>query len=234
MTIDSSWRPERNVPRPSPCTSRFDRLPNPRKQHTAIHSTQLAPALQPVSGIVAAVLAAVLDQVLQKYRRNTGRSTGRKTFHSRPLDASAASFKRAAARMQFLDDRSVSSQVRSAPPMRGSTPAAFSKSTASAASRHTADCSAPPRLLRPPARTKTPFTFPNSSKKVMDRFNAAIQIRQMKLLIRRMQIVVGQTEPHHHRGNLQVPLEIPRWNDPPERINMCPCCLFKAFVAVLR
>src|SRR5947209_2183442 len=45
-------------------------------------------------------------------------------------------------------------------------------------------------------------------KKPNNRFNPAIKIRNMEFLVRRVQIVVGQSEAHHHAGNMQVLLDV--------------------------
>src|SRR5438034_4084854 len=45
-------------------------------------------------------------------------------------------------------------------------------------------------------------------KKQTDRFNPPIEIGNMKLLIRRVQIVIWQAEAHHHARNLQHILKI--------------------------
>src|SRR5258708_22044251 len=41
-----------------------------------------------------------------------------------------------------------------------------------------------------------------------DRLDPAIEIRDVELLIRSVQVVVGQAKAHHHAGNLQYVLEI--------------------------
>ena len=41
-----------------------------------------------------------------------------------------------------------------------------------------------------------------------DGFDAAIKIRDVELLVRRVQVIVWQAESHHYAGNLQVLLEV--------------------------
>ncbi len=46
-----------------------------------------------------------------------------------------------------------------------------------------------------------------------DRFDPAIEVRDVKLLVGSVQIVVGKTEAHHHGRNLQHVLEVGHdWN----------------------
>src|SRR5438105_13129241 len=52
------------------------------------------------------------------------------------------------------------------------------------------------------------LVLPQLLKKQTDRFNSPIEVRYMKLLIWRVQIVIGQTKAHHHAGNLQHILKI--------------------------
>src|SRR5271157_142117 len=41
-----------------------------------------------------------------------------------------------------------------------------------------------------------------------DRLNPAIKVRDVELLVRRVQVVVGQAHAHHDAGNLQVLVEL--------------------------
>src|SRR5579871_6591972 len=41
-----------------------------------------------------------------------------------------------------------------------------------------------------------------------DRFNTAVEIGNMKLLVGGVQVIVGQAKAHHHAGNVQVLVEI--------------------------
>src|SRR5437660_12861953 len=52
------------------------------------------------------------------------------------------------------------------------------------------------------------LVLPQLLKKQTDRFNSPIEVRYMKLLIWRVQIVIGQTKAHHHAGNLKHILKI--------------------------
>src|ERR1700733_15597448 len=40
------------------------------------------------------------------------------------------------------------------------------------------------------------------------RLNPAIKIRDVELLVGRVQVIVRQTEAHNHRGNIQMPLDV--------------------------
>src|SRR5438067_6352848 len=42
-----------------------------------------------------------------------------------------------------------------------------------------------------------------------NRFNSAIKVRDVELLVRRVQIIIGEAETHHDGGYLQVLLKIP-------------------------
>ena len=55
----------------------------------------------------------------------------------------------------------------------------------------------------------SPAPRPHLVEEPHNRFNPAMKIRQMKLLVRRMKIVIRQPEPHHHRRNPQLPHKIP-------------------------
>ncbi len=70
----------------------------------------------------------------------------------------------------------------------------------------------PIRELRPPASTYPPIStarHPSQPQPAHDRLDPPMKVRQVELLIRRMQIVVRQPKPHHHRRNPQLPHKIP-------------------------
>jgi len=50
--------------------------------------------------------------------------------------------------------------------------------------------------------------LPELFKKQTDRFNPPVEVRDVELLVRGVQVIVGQAEAHHHAGNLQHVLEI--------------------------
>src|ERR1700738_769275 len=50
---------------------------------------------------------------------------------------------------------------------------------------------------------------PHAAQKPHNRLDPPMKVRQMKLLVRRMKIVVGKPKPHHHRRRLQLPHKVP-------------------------
>ncbi len=58
------------------------------------------------------------------------------------------------------------------------------------------------------ARREPRLALPQLLKEQTNRLNPTMKIRNMKLLIRSMQIIVRQPKPHHHRRNLQHILKI--------------------------
>ena len=72
-----------------------------------------------------------------------------------------------------------------------------------------------PLFLRPSFDIGAGNLFTNGSylpaqplKEQANRLNPPIEIRDVKLLVRRVQVVVGKAKSHHHRGNFQHVLKI--------------------------
>ena len=53
-----------------------------------------------------------------------------------------------------------------------------------------------------------PLLFAELLEEAADRFDPAVEVRNMELLVGRVQVVVGQAEAHHDAGNLQHVLEV--------------------------
>src|SRR5258708_31538367 len=62
-------------------------------------------------------------------------------------------------------------------------------------------------------------TLPQLLKEQTDRFNPAMEIRNVELLVRSMQIIVRKPEAHHYRWNLQHVLKIGHDRNRPARTN---------------
>src|SRR3954468_18452547 len=62
--------------------------------------------------------------------------------------------------------------------------------------------------ISPLFASSCPMLSPQLLKKSADRLNAAMKVRDVELLVGSMQIVVRQSEAHHHAGDLQHVLKV--------------------------
>ena len=66
-----------------------------------------------------------------------------------------------------------------------------------------------PSALAPTPNDEDRRLSPQLLEEQADGLNPAIEVRNMELLIRRVQVAVGQAEAHHHAGDLQPILSRP-------------------------
>src|SRR5207245_6876848 len=70
-----------------------------------------------------------------------------------------------------------------------------------------------------PSETKQAPSLSQLLEEQTNRFNPAMKIRNVKFLVRSMQVVVGKPKAHHDRWNLQHVLEIGDDRNRPSRAN---------------